>query len=90
MGRIDVWVRTHDLGMASNPVPRVRWANQPGCHPIHTRGSGREVFTCLNHVGVSEAARPLIGEPLAYEDDSMHQEIAKKNIGIRWPREERE
>ena len=46
------------------------------------RGSGAEAFECLNHVGMSEAARPLIGEPLAYGGDSIYQEIVEENIGI--------
>ena len=41
-------------------------------------------------LGMSEAARPVIGEaePLAYGADSIRRQIDEENIGIQWPREE--
>ena len=79
-----------DLGMDSNTVYEFSGQKNPDVYSIHIRGSGAEAFACLNHLGMSEAARPLIGEgePLAYGGDSIRQEIDGENIGIRWPREE--
>jgi len=76
--------------MDSNPAYEFSGQKNPDVYSVHTRGSGAEAFACLNHLGMSEAARPLIGEGELYggdSGDSIRREVDGENIGIRWPGE---